>query len=119
MTITPRWRCCSRTISKRASRPTWKSALRDSPGSNRGAGERSFSDAREQALFIQRMLELAVRMANREYRAMRFVNDAFRDAAHQNVRQAGTSVRTHHDQVGAFALRAVDDFEEGRANAHE
>src|SRR5216683_21906 len=74
---------------------------------------------RAAGLLIERMLELAVGMANRQHRAMRFAHHTFRYAAHQNVSQSRAPVRSQHDKVGAFVDRGVDNLKKWRADAQE
>src|SRR5271168_4297976 len=67
-------------------------------------------------LLVERMLELAIGMTNRQYRAGRLLHHALCDAAHQDVRQSGAPVSAEHDQIGALALRGVQDFQKRRAD---
>src|SRR5229473_2789763 len=74
---------------------------------------------RAAGLLVERMLELAVGMANREHGAMRFAHHTFRYAAHQDVSQSRAPVRSQHDKVGAFVDRGVDNLKKWRADAQE
>src|SRR6266852_2184297 len=74
---------------------------------------------RAAGLLVERMLELAVGMANRQHRAMRFAHHTFGYAAHQNVSQSRAPVRSQHDKVGAFVDRGVDNLKKWRADAQE
>ncbi len=71
------------------------------------------------ALFVERVFELAVRMANRQYRTRSFIDNTFGHTTHQDVSQTGTAVGTHHDQIDSFGLRRMDDFEKRRSDAHQ
>src|SRR5712692_1491271 len=70
-------------------------------------------------LLVERMFELAIGMTNRQHRAGGLLDDALRDAAHQDVRQSGASVGAEHNQVGDLALRGVQNFEEWRADLEQ
>src|SRR5260370_11293764 len=74
---------------------------------------------RAAGLLVERMLELAVGMANRQRRAMRFAHYTFRYVAHQKVSQSRAPVRPQHDKVGAFVDRGVDNLKKWRADAQE
>src|SRR6266851_9907286 len=74
---------------------------------------------RAAGLLVERMLELAVRMANRQHRAMRFAHHTFRYAAHKNVSQSRAPMRSQHYKVGAFVDRGVDNLKKWRADAQE
>src|SRR5260370_6699057 len=84
-----------------------------------GGRERTRKTGRAAGLLVERLLELAVRMANCQHRAMRFAHRTFRYAAHQNVSQSRAPVRPQHDKVGAFVDRGVDNLKKWRADAQE
>src|SRR5260370_530654 len=65
-----------------------------------GGRERSRKMGRAAGLRVERMLELAVGMANRQHRAMRFAHHTFRYAAHQNVSQSRAPVLGTHGRSG-------------------
>jgi hypothetical protein len=66
----------------------------------------------ERNLLVERVFEFAIGMTNREDRAMRLLHHALGDASHQHVRDTGSPVRSHYDEIGVVALRRMNDFEE-------
>ena len=48
-------------------------------------------------------------MPNSQYRASSVTHDRFRDAAEQQMRKPGTSVRRHYDKIGANLVRCGQD----------
>src|SRR6185312_16899694 len=46
-------------------------------------------------------------------------DDAFGDAAHEEVAERAAAVRAHHDQIDLVVVRVVDDREGGRRGRHD
>ena len=57
-------------------------------------------------------------MLGREYWASRGPHDAFGDASHEQVGHAGSTVRSHDDQVEVVVGRVVHDDLRRRAEDH-